>query len=417
METITERKAAGLPESGSSAASAMPVKVLVVHNRYQQRGGEDVVFEEEADLLEANGHEVIRYVEDNDRVGNISQMALARKTLFNSSTYRELRTLLRRERPGVVHFHNTLPLVSPSGYYAAAAEKVPVIQTLHNYRLICPNGLFFRDGGPCEDCLGKTFPWPGVVHKCYRESRAATGLVATMTSAHKTFGTWTNKVDLYVALTEFARRKFVEGGLPPEKIAVKPNFVSRDPGVGDGAGGYALFVGRLSEEKGIKTLLAAWDMPALCDLPLKILGDGPLADLVRRAAKTNRAVEWLGNVSSEEVSSLMRQAAMLVQPSGAYETFGRVATESFAAGTPVISARLGAVAEIVGHGHTGRHFRPGDAADLARQVRHLTTHPSELARMRRNARSEFEDKYTAGRNYRMLTDIYASAIERAEVRT
>ena len=412
METITERQAAGLSESESSAASAMPVKVLAVHNRYQQRGGEDVVFEEETDLLEANGHEVIRYVEDNSRVDSMNRMALATKTIFNASTYRKLRALLRRERPGVVHFHNTLPLVSPSGYYAAAAENVPVVQTLHNYRLLCPNGLFFRDGSPCEDCLGKTFPWPGVAHGCYRESRAATSLVAAANSAHKMLGTWTKTVDLYVALTEFARRKFVDGGLPPEKIAVKPNFVSRDPGIGAGAGGYALFVGRLSPEKGIETLLAAWDRPALRDTPLKILGDGPLADSVSRAARKSPAVEWFGNVSPGEVSSLMKGAAVLVQPSGAYETFGRVATESFAAGTPVISASTGAVAEVVGHGHTGRHFRPGDAADLAHQVRHLTTHPSELARMRRNARSEFEDKYTAGRNYRLLTGIYEAAIRK-----
>ena len=412
METITARQAAGLSENENLAASSMPVRVLVVHNRYRQRGGEDLVFEEEAELLEANGHEVTCYVEDNDRVGDMGRIELARKTLFNASTYRELRGLIRRKRPGVVHFHNTLPLVSPSGYYAAAAEKVPVVQTLHNYRLLCPNGLFFRDGSPCEDCLGKTLPWPGIVHKCYRESHAATGLVAATTSAHKMLGTWSKKVGLYVALTEFARRKFVAGGLPPEKIVVKPNFVGRDPDVGDGAGGYALFVGRLSKEKGIETLLAAWNRPALRGTPLKIVGDGPLADLVSRAVETNPAVEWLGNDSAEEVHSLMKAAAMLIQPSGAYETFGRVATESFAAGTPVISASLGAVAEVVGHGHTGRHFRPGDAADLARQVCYLATHPSELAWMRRNARSEFEDKYTAGRNYRMLAGIYEAAIQK-----
>ena len=415
METITKRPATGLADNTNFATSATPVKVLVVHNRYQQRGGEDLVFEEEVDLLESHGHEVIRYVEDNDRVTGMGRTELAKNTLFNTSTYRELRALVRRERPGVVHFHNTLPLVSPSGYYAAAAEKTPVVQTLHNYRLLCPNGLFFRDGSPCEDCLGKTFPWPGVVHKCYRESRAATSLVAATTSVHKMLGTWTSKVDLYVALTEFARRKFVAGGLPPEKIAVKPNFVSRDLGMGDGAGGYALFVGRLSKEKGVGTLLEAWSRPEMDGVPLKVAGDGPLSGLVLRAAKANPAVEWRGSVSPEEVSSLMKEAAMLVQPSGAYETFGRVATESFAAGTPVISARSGAVAEVVEHVHNGLHFHPGDSEDLARQVRHLAMHPLELARMRLNARREFEDKYTARRNYRMLTNIYESAIQ--ETRT
>ena len=413
METKTQRRPVDAADGNKDfAAPDEPVKVLVVHNRYRQRGGEDLVFEEEADLLESYGHEVVRYVEDNDRVDDMGRIELARNTFFNTSTYRELRRGIRHEKPGVVHFHNTLPLVSPSGYYAAAAENVPVVQTLHNYRLLCPNGLFFRDGGPCEDCLGKAFPWPGVAHNCYRESRAATGLVAATTSAHKMLGTWSNKVDLYVAPTGFARGKFVEGGLPPEKIEVKPNFVGEDPGVGYGAGGYALFVGRLSTEKGIETLLAAWDEPELRGTPLKILGDGPLSDLVFRAAKTNSSIEWLGGGSAEEVRSLMKEAAMLVQPSGTYETFGRVAAESFAAGTPVISSSNGAVAEIVGHDYTGRHFRPGDPAGLARQVSHLTARPSELARMRRNARAEFEAKYTAERNYRMLTGIYKAVIQK-----
>ncbi len=246
--------------------------MLLLHNRYQQPGGEDQVFAAEGNLLEAHGHQVLRYTRHNDQVTDQNPLALAGATVWNQAVYRELRTLIRRERPQVAHFHNTLPMISPAAYYAARAEGVPVVQTLHNYRLLCPNALFYRDGQVCEDCLGKAVPWPGVVHACYRESRASSGAVATMLTAHRAIGTWKKAVDMYVALTEFARQKFVQGGLPAEKIVVKPNFIEPDPGSGEGRGHYALFVGRLSQEKGVDTLLAAWEQLGE-KVPLKIVGD------------------------------------------------------------------------------------------------------------------------------------------------
>jgi glycosyltransferase involved in cell wall biosynthesis len=389
------------------------MKVLAVHNRYQQPGGEDQVFLAETTLLESYGHRVVRYSTHNDRVAGMNRLALAGNTLWNSSTYRELRALIRQERPHVAHFHNTFPLVSPAGYYAAKAEGVPVVQTLHNYRLLCPNALFFRDGRVCEDCMSKVIPWPGVVHKCYRGSRAASGLVTAMLTTHRVLRTWTEMVDAYVALTEFARRKFVEGGLPAEKMVVKPNFVYPDPGPGEGRGGYALFVGRLSPEKGVGTLLAAWerlDRP----VPLKVVGDGPLREKVVEAPDRRPCVEYLGYRPAEEVHGLMKEASMLVFPSEWYETFGRVAAEAFATATPVIAADIGAIAELVEHGHTGLRFRPGDPEDLAAQVGWFLSHPEEHVRMRREARAEFEAKYTAERNHQMMMEIYESALEREE---
>lgn len=390
------------------------MKVLAVHNRYQQPGGEDQVFLAETTLLESYGHRVVRYTTHNDRVAEMNHMALAGNTVWNSSTYRELRTLIRQERPDVAHFHNTFPLVSPAGYYAAKAEGMPVVQTLHNYRLLCLNALFFRDGRVCEDCVGKVIPWPGVVHKCYRGSRAASGVVAAMLTTHRALGTWTEMVDVYVALTEFARRKFIEGGLSAGKMMVKPNFVYPDPGPGEGRGGYALFVGRLSPEKGVDTLLAAWER---LDgrIPLKIVGDGPLREQVVEAPDLHPCVEYLGYRPAEEVHALMKKASMLVFPSEWYETFGRVAAEAFATATPVIAADIGAVAELVEHGHTGLRFRPGDPEDLAAQVGWFLSHPEEHPRMRREARAEFEAKYTAERNHQMLMEIYESALEREEV--
>ncbi|HET6660666.1 MAG TPA: glycosyltransferase family 4 protein [Rubrobacter sp.] len=390
------------------------MKILAVHNRYQRPGGEDQVFVDETALLESRNHRVLRYEVHNDQVKQVNRLTLAKDTVWNTSAYRELGALIRRERPDVVHFHNTLPLVSPAGYYAARAQGVPVIQTLHNYRLLCPVALFFRDGGVCEDCMGKAVPWPGVVHRCYRGSLAASGVIATMLTIHRALRTWTEMVDVYVALTEFARNKFIEGGLPAGKIVVKPNFVAPDPGRGQGGGGYALFVGRLAPEKGTGTMLAAWERLGT-RIPLKIVGDGLLRDRVVEAAARQSNVEWLGHRPVEEVHALMGKADMLVFPSEWYETFGRVAVEAFAAGTPVIAANIGAVAELVEHGRTGLEFRPGDPEDLVTQVEWAMSHPAELRRMRDEVRAEFEAKYTAERNYRALMKIYEAALERKKV--
>jgi glycosyltransferase involved in cell wall biosynthesis len=390
------------------------MKILAVHNRYQRPGGEDQVFVDETALLETRNHRVLRYEVHNDQVKQVNRLTLAKDTVWNTSAYRELGALIRRERPHVVHFHNTLPLVSPAGYYAARAEGVPVIQTLHNYRLLCPVALFFRDGRVCEDCMGKAVPWPGVVHRCYRGSRTASGVIATMLTVHRALRTWTEMVDVYVALTEFARNKFIEGGLPAGKIVVKPNFVAPDPGRGQGGGGYALFVGRLAPEKGTGTMLAAWDRLG-ARIPLKIVGDGPLRDQVVEAAARQSNVEWLGHRPVEDVQALMGKADMLIFPSQWYETFGRVAAEAFAAGTPVIAANIGAVAELVEHGRTGLKFRPGDPEDLVTQVEWALSHSTDLRSMREEVRAEFEAKYTAERNYRALMEIYEAALERKKV--
>jgi glycosyltransferase involved in cell wall biosynthesis len=384
------------------------VRILHVHEHYQQPGGEDQAFARENALLEAAGHSLVRYSVHNDQIRDMGRLRLAQATVWNQAVYRELRDLIRRERPALAAFQNTLPLISPAAYYAASSEGVPVVQTLHNYRLLCPSGLLFREGRVCEDCVGKTVAWHGVIHGCYRGSRPASAAVATMLAVHRVLGTWDEQVDLYVALTEFAREKFVAGGIPPERIMVRPHFVHPDPGPGEGKGGYALFVGRLSPEKGLDTLLDAWGRLG-GRMPLRIVGDGPLGPLVRATAGRTPGVEWLGRKSVDEVSRLMAEAAFLVFPSKWYETFGLVAIEAFARGTPVIAARIGAIAEVVAHGRTGLHFRPGDPEDLAGQVEWALTHPSELAVMRREARTEFETKYTAKRNYELLMDIYERA--------
>lgn len=384
------------------------MKILLAHNEYQQPGGEDQVFAAEAALLESHGHRVLRYRVHNDQVAGMDPVTLAGSTVWNRSTHRELRTLIRQECPQVAHFHNTLPLISPAGYYAAKAEGVPVVQTLHNYRLLCPNALFFRDGHVCEDCRGKFLPWPGVLHACYRGSRAASAAVAAMLTTHRALRTWIKQVDVSVVTTEFARQKLVQGGFPAEKLVVKPNFLHPAPDPGGTQGNYALFVGRLSPEKGVGTLLAAWK-GLRGRMALKIVGDGPLAEEVARVTKGLERAEWLGRQPRERVFALMKGASALVFPSTCYENLPVTILEAYAVGLPVIASNLGGMSSLIDHGRTGLHFRPGDPEDLAATVKWVLAHPVELADMRRGARGEFEAKYTAERNYEALKEIYETA--------
>jgi glycosyltransferase involved in cell wall biosynthesis len=384
------------------------MKVLLAHNYYQEPGGEDTSFAMEAELLAAAGHDVLRYTLHNDAINTMSKLAVARRTIWNAETYRELRAIVRRERPAVVHFTNTFPLISPSAYHAAKHEGAAVVQSLRNYRLLCPNAQFLRNGAVCESCLGRTIPWPAVRHGCYRGSRAGSAVVAAMLAWHRLRKTWTEAVDLYYTLTEFARRKFIEGGLPAEKIAVKSNFIHPDPGPGDGAGGYVVFVGRLSPEKGIATLIAAWRQLA-GDVQLKILGDGPQAGLVEEAARNDARICWLGRRSFADVQGIVGDAACMVVPSLWYEGQPRTIIEAFSRGTPVIASRLGSMQEIIDEGATGFLFEPGNAADLAVTISQWFRDTSRHD-MRTAARQEFEGRYAAPANYEMLMNLYRQAI-------
>jgi glycosyltransferase involved in cell wall biosynthesis len=386
------------------------MRILVVHNRYQQAGGEDVVVRAETSLLSSRGHEVETFQEDNVEIVNWSDAALTTvRCVYSYSAARDVRKLIARFQPDVAHIHNFFPRVSPSVHYACLEASIPIVQTLHNYRLLCPGSTFLRDQKVCEDCLGKAIPWPAVQHGCYRKSRFASAAMVNMLTIHRALQTWQRTVSRFIAPTQFARSKFIEGGLPEGRIVVKPNFVTPDPGMGPGNGGYVLFVGRLSEEKGLNTLLAAWSKVSPRGR-LKIVGDGPMAAAVEQASSTNPSIEWLGTRSRGEVLALMSNAALLVFPSIGYETFGLTVIEAFATGLPVFASRLGAMAELVSDGETGKLFTAGSSDELAAAINWALSHPDLLNAMRIKARHEFERKYTADLNYTSLTDIYQSAL-------
>lgn len=384
------------------------MRVLVVHNYYVHAGGEDTVFHRESELLRQHGHTVIEYVDHNDRIANISRASVAFKSIWSHSTYQHLSRLLEKEKPDVAHFHNFFPLVSPSAYYACRAAGVPVVQGLNNQRLICPAATFYRDGELCLDCLGKATPWPAIVHACYHRSRLQTAVVASMVTFHRSINTWRDLVDVYIASTEFYKDIFARSGLPSEKITVKPHFArpGRESDSTRPPGDFALYIGRLDAEKGVRTLLGAW---AGLDIPLKIRGGGQLEKEARDfvAARGMQSVEFVGRLSEDELSQLIRNARFLVLPSeGYYETFGLVAIECFARAVPVLASRIGVMTEIVQDGVTGLHFNPGDTNDLAEKARWLWDRPEEASLMGLRAKAQYERHYTPERNYEMLIDIY-----------
>src|SRR5216684_1739453 len=264
------------------------MKIIFIHNSYQQRGGEDVIFEQEVELLKSHGHAVVVYRRSNSEIHGyprLRHLVLVKRTIWASDTREEVARLIRREEPDLVHVHNTFLMISPSIYSACGDAGVPVVQTLHNYRLLCPGAYLMRNGNTCNQCVRGTL-LHSVVHGCYRDSRPATATLALMLALHRARQTWTTMVDRYIALSKFAVRQFVEGGLPVHKMAVKPNFVQPDPGIGSGSGEYAVFIGRLSPEKGADILLNAWKR-VRSSIPLLIIGDGDIrwANAARRSIR------------------------------------------------------------------------------------------------------------------------------------
>lgn len=378
------------------------MKVLVVHNRYQMAGGEDAVVDAEVALLRAHGVDVRCYERHNDDIQTMSLPSAALQAFWSRQTVRDLSVLMAEWRPDVVHVHNTLSLVSPSVYWVAQRHEVPVVQTLHNFRLLCPQGMLLRDGQVCEQCVGRT-PWPAVVHGCYRESKVQSAVLGSVLVMHRALGTYANKVARFIALNEFCRAKFIEGGLDPSKVVVKPNFVDLPaPAIGVNRSG-GVFVGRLSHEKGIDTLLQARRAdPAL---PVKVIGSGPMQAAVQEAF----GPDHLGFMSLDAIVAQMQQSAFLILPSICYENFPRTIVEAFACALPVIASRIGSLAVLVRDGETGLLFDPADPHDLLAKMRWAQAHPAEMVRMGLAARRQYEQEFSAEVNFKRLMAIYDEA--------
>lgn len=385
-------------------AEDRPLRIMIAHSAYRQRGGEDVVADQEAELLEQHGHAVLRFRRDNRDLDASRRLHTAVNTLWSIETISKLARDIHAFRPDLIHVHNTFPSLSPSLYWTAAKRRIPIVQTLHNFRLLCPQAMLLREGSVCEGCVGH-IPWRAVVHRCYHDSAAQSAVVASMLTMHRLLGTYENKVTRYIALNEFCRRKFIEGGLPADRISVKANFADLPPPERGQFRNGALFVGRLAPEKGIETLQAA--MALLPGRSIEIIGDGPAAAQLQRQPR----LEVRGWLDPQALFATMRRKSYLVLPSLWYENSPRTLIEAFGCGLPVVASRLGALAELVEDGKTGLLFDPNSPSDLARIMRWADGHPAEMAAMGDAARRTFEDLYTPERNYRELAEIYRLTID------
>lgn len=382
------------------------MKILIAHNAYQQSGGEDAVVNAEIALLRRYGHDVEVYRRHNDELKSMPKAVAATSTIWSLRAASELERLCEMFEPDLIHAHNTFPLISPSFSWMAERKNIPVVQTLHNFRLLCPQATFLRNGQVCEDCLGK-LPWRAVTRKCYRDSSLQSAVAVGMLAIHRGIGTYRDHITHYIALNAFCRNKFIEGGLPADRIRIKPNFVASSAApVWENRQG-SVFIGRLSPEKGLVVLIDA--MRKLHSSSIQVVGSGPLENLVRQAFRSN----YLGFRSHAQVLELLHTVQFLIAPSTCYETFGLALVEAFACGTPVIASRHGAFAELVKDGVTGLLFNPGDASDLAEKIAWAESHPEKMLKMGQAARAEYEAKYTPQRNYKMLIGIYEDAIGKA----
>jgi glycosyltransferase involved in cell wall biosynthesis len=391
------------------------MRVLLVHNFYRTSApsGEDVAVGNERRMLEKRGVEVVAFERANDDLYDssvIAKAANAVNAIWSQRSRSELSKLLRKARPDLVHVHNTFAMLSPSVYGACKAEGVPVVQTLHNFRFFCPAALLLRDGKPCEDCLEKGLT-QSLKHRCYRGSLSATATIATMLTLHRLIGTYDRDIQRYIILTRFGRSKAIKGGIAEGKIVVKPNFLPDPPAPGHGRGGYAIYVGRLLEGKGVETLIAAWRY--LPHVRLKILGDGALRSKLEAMAELEDLnVEFLGRRDRPEVLQAIADARLLVIPSECYEGFPMVIAEAFACGTPVLASRIGSMEELIEEGVTGRKFIAGDPSDLARQLQTMLNDEPALDRMRVNVRRFFDAYLTEDQNFAQLMGIYSEVLAR-----
>ncbi len=376
----------------------MKPKILIAHTKYQQRGGEDQVVEAEANLLLKNGHAVELYQEDNNTISEMSQLEVATGTFWSSKSARKLRKIIYNFQPDILHVHNTFPLMSPSIYWTAKQHRIPVVQTLHNFRLLCPQAMLLREGNVCEDCIGH-LPWRSILHKCYHASSLQSAVVTSMLGLHRLIGTYQGKISAYIALSKFSKTIFINGGLHEDKIHVKPNFVDINY-IEQNKRNHGLFVGRLSPEKGLECLALA--VKSLRNTQINIVGSGPMQD----SLSNSPGLILLGWKTQIEVYSEMSNARYLVVPSIWHETFGLIVIEAFANGLPVIASRIGALAELVEEGYTGLLFDPGSSTSLSEKISWAETHPDELMVMGNNARNEYVKKYSPQVNYDQLIKIY-----------
>lgn len=388
------------------------MKVLQIHNFYRTRGGECCVVEAERKLLEAHGHEVLQFTADSR---NIDKMPLGAKVLsylqipWNYKEAGRLDAYLKKQKPDIAHVHNVFPILSPSIYAALKRNNILIVQTVHNYRVLCPNGLFFTGGRVCEACRTGGFKF-AVWNRCMHGSISTSALYALAISRGWRDGGFVNLIDCFIALNQFTANKLSEAGIPEEKIAICGNFIVNFAETPTAKKDYTLFLGRLSPEKGLKTLLIAARL--VQDLRIKIAGSGPFEEELRVALRdpSLKHVEFLGYITGDRKRHLLSEAVCSVFPSECYETFGLTIIESMALGTPIVASLIGGIPEIVEHGKNGLLFKTGDPSNLAECLKAMFQDPQAAQEMSLFALKNARERFSPDRHLKDLMAIYASVL-------
>ncbi|QPD00305.1 glycosyltransferase family 4 protein [Qipengyuania soli] len=395
-----------------SAASKDKLTVLAVHNRYQLAGGEDRVFEDETTLLEKAGHQVHRLqLSNDDIVGLGGKLANGLGATYSFRGRKLVSDAILSCRPDVVHVHNFFPKFSPAIFDATREHSVASVLTLHNFRIACANGTLFRDGTYCDQCVGQS-PLPAIVHRCYRGSRTGSAAIAAMIQTHKALGTWQNKVDRFIILTEAARTIFEKAGVPSNRMVAKANPVSihATTPASPAERSHFVYAGRLSPEKGVGFLVQTWRER---QEPLLIIGDGPDRQMLESIAPPN--VTFLGHLDHQAMLSNIGRARALIVPSLCPEMFGLVAVEAMATGTPVIAARIGGLTKIVTDSQTGFLFDPGNGRELCAAIDSLSD-DDLLSRMIGQSLSRYQEEFAPEHTMEVLEQVYRGAISDARQR-
>lgn len=385
------------------------MKILQIHNQYTKKGGEDTTVANEKSLLLAKSHQVEQLFFDNGQIKGIEKMKILYKSIYNQNSTKILRDKIQDFRPDIIHIHNLFYVASPAILYEAQKNKVPVVLTIQNFRLICSGSLLLRNGQVCELCTQKVFPFSGIKHKCFQNSVLKTAQLTFTTGIHKILGTWQNKVDAYITLTDFVKKKLIQSSLqlPESKVFVKPNF-TEDKGwaSAESRDNFFLYVGRLSHEKGIRTLLEASKQ---IDFHLEIIGDGEMRQMVQAFAQQNPNIIYHGFQGQDFIIEKMKQCKALLFPSIWYEGMPLTLLEAFSTGTPVIISDIDNLNEMVSNQYNGLHFKTGNSKDLAEKIYYFQQNASST--FYENARKTYEELYRPEKNYQELMGIYQKVID------
>lgn len=391
------------------------MKILIIHNFYSDSSpsGENIVVQEEAAMLEARGHEVIKHNVANDKIANAGlflQAGAGLLYIFNPFALLKLRLLIHKFRPDVVHVHNIFPLLSPAIFYGVS--NTPVVVTLHNYRLGCINGQFRRGNQVCTKCLDHRVGFHALIYRCYRNSFLYSLPMVLSKLLHDLIGTWKKKVDCYIALTEFQKKMIIKTGIKPEKITVRPNYFKGNESYIplSERSGSVTFIGRISEEKGIKTLLNAWPLLETDTSKLSIVGEGPLLNEVKLLAENISNIELLGRLTSDECITVIKNSKILVVPSIWFEGFPMVIREAFAHGVPILASNIGSLSDILSKGG-GLTFKTNDEIDLVNKLQVMLSDEALLKELSEEAFLLYREQFSEDKNYHRLMKIYSEVIK------